>query len=245
MNKQAAFFLTCAMVFLIAGNYYFFSPEETLIRERVGVRRAIDGDTLLLADNRTVRLINVNTPEKNERGYDDAKSFLARLEGKKVELEAEGTEKYGRLLGRIYFESRYINLELVRGGFAHSFLVNDKEKSNFFKAQQNAFEEEKGIWKRSPLYRCLIAEIDKKAEYVRVMSRCASTMETWTFKDETTHPYTIKRPAAQTFVLYSSEGNETFDKLYWKRGNVWNDDADTLFVRDENELLVLYQPYGY
>lgn len=245
MNARAAIFATVSVVFLLIGNYYFFSSEQENSRERVIIARAIDGDTVLLEDNRTVRLVNINTPEKKERGYLEARQFLEQFEGETVLLDVQGTEKYGRLLGKIYFEEEYLNLELVKRGLAHSFLVNDDEVTLFFNAQQRAFTAEEGIWARSPLYGCIQIEIDKKGEYLRVESSCASTLKQWTFKDETTHSYTVTSPIAKEFVLWSSKGNDSETDRYWGRGSVWNDDRDSLFVRDENQLLVLYRSYGY
>lgn len=245
MNKRTALFLTSALVFLFMGNYFFFSSSEKGQLETVIIARAIDGDTFILEDNRTIRLININTPEKNEKGYEEAKTFLSQFESKKALLADKGTEKYGRTLGRIYVDSVYINLELVKQGLAHNFLVDEDEIPDFFKAQRKAFSEQKGMWERSPFYDCLRAEIDKKEEYVRIVSSCASTLEGWTIKDETTHPYTIESPIADTFTLWSASGEEDRENRYWGRENVWNNDRDTLFIRDENELLVLYIPYGY
>lgn len=245
MNKPASLFLTCAIVFLFIGNYFFFTSTQEEKLEPIVIVRAVDGDTFILEDNRTIRLINVNTPEKNERGYAEAKDFLSQFESKTAFLDNEGTEKYGRTLGRVYADSQYINLELVKQGLAHSFLVDENERGDFFQAQEKAFRDQRGIWERSPFYECLRAKIDKREEYVRITSSCASTLEGWTIKDETTHPYTLHNPTHTSFTLWSAEGKNSAEDKYWGRGNVWNDDRDTLFVRDENELLVLYSPYGY
>ena len=245
MNSRAAIFTTVSIVFLVMGYYYFFSSEKEDTREQVIIIQAIDGDTVKLADNRTVRLININTPEKKERGYEEAKQFLQTYEGETVLLEVRGTEKYGRLLGALYADERYLNLELVRNGLAHTFLVSDEEEKLFFTAQEEAVRTNAGVWAHSPYYGCLDAEIDKKDEYVVFTSMCASTLDNWTIKDETTHRYVLDGEVATTFTLLSREGNSSKDAKYWGRGNVWNDDRDSLFVRDENQLLVLYSAYGY
>lgn len=245
MKSSAALFVTFSIVFLLAGNYVFFYSDEIDAREEVIIERAIDGDTVRLRDGRTVRLININTPEKKERGYTDALAFLGQFENRSASLENRGTEKYGRVLGALYVDEEYLNLELVRQGFAHTLLVAEGETRLFFDAQTDAFEARKGIWQRSPLYGCLKAEIDKKEEYLRIESACDSSLARWTVKDETTHPYTLAEPLESHFTLFSGEGDETSEAKYWGRGNAWNNDRDSLFIRDDDELLVLYQSYGY
>src|SRR3989344_6566185 len=245
MKKRAALFFTSSLIFLFVGNYIFFDSAQPSSREEVVIERAIDGDTVKLEDGRTVRLININTPEKREKWHLEATAFLQQFENASVQLEPRGTEKYGRLLGAVYSGNDYINLELVRRGLAHSFLVSDDDLREFAQAQDEAEQAERGIWKRSEHYECLSAEIDKKGEYVSFRSVCASAIKGWSIKDETTHAYIIKRAPERDFTLYSGEGMETENSFYWNRGNAWNDDRDTLFVRDEQERLVLYIRYGY
>lgn len=244
MRARAALFFTVAVVFVVLGNYFFFFSSEDKIRESVIIGRAIDGDTVVLRDGRTVRLININTPEKKEPGYEAAHEFLASFENMSVFLENRGSEKYGRTLGALYTPDSSINLEIVRRGLAHTFLVDDEESDLYARAQEEAYRDERGIWKRSPYYGCVQAEINKKEEYVVITSECASTLKGWAIKDETTHSY-ILGSVSPSFTLYSGEGSETTTALYWKRGHVWNDDRDTLFIRDTDGLLVLYEPYGY
>lgn len=60
---------------------------------------AIDGDTLRCGDER-VRLARIDTPEKREAGYREAKDALQLLiRGKEVRCVVRRREKYDRLLG--------------------------------------------------------------------------------------------------------------------------------------------------
>jgi len=60
---------------------------------------AIDGDTLRCGDAR-VRLARIDTPEKREAGFREAKDAMRLLiEGKEVRCVVRRREKYGRLLG--------------------------------------------------------------------------------------------------------------------------------------------------
>ena len=87
--------------------------------------RIIDGDTFELFTGEKVRLICVNTPERDEEGYGEAKNFLTTLVmNKTVLLEKDVSErdKFGRLLRYVYlnesWELIFLNKMLVQQGFA-------------------------------------------------------------------------------------------------------------------------------
>jgi len=94
-------------------------------------------------------------------------------------------------------------------------------------------------------------------EYVTFRNKCSYSidMSGWTIKDETaSHIYTIPSfvlEGGATFTLYTGTGTNTDSALYWGRtsGNyaaIWNNDGDTLFLRDSDGNLVLSQSYsGY
>ncbi len=243
MEKKYALIVTALVLLLVAGNMIFFGFSERE-SERVIVGRAIDGDTLELEDGRIVRMLNINTPEKKEFGYEKALNFLKKYENSSVRLEITGTEKYGRLLARVYAPN-YLNLEIVRLGLGHTLLVDDNERDLFNEAQEEAIEYGGGIWTHSPAYGCLRGEINKKDEYLRLERSCEVSINGWTIKDETTRKYRLEEISAKEFYLYSGKGTNTQDNLYWGRGSVWNDDRDSVFIRDDSGLLVFYDSYGY
>lgn len=64
-----------------------------------GACLAVDGDTLRCGDER-VRLARINSVERGETGYREAKDAMRLLiEGKEVRCVVKRREKYGRLLG--------------------------------------------------------------------------------------------------------------------------------------------------
>src|SRR5690242_4173016 len=71
--------------------------------KKVVVHRVIDGDTLTYLDKeggeRRVRLSAIDTPERGEEGYQEAKEYLdERVKGKLVTLHGKGIDVYGREL---------------------------------------------------------------------------------------------------------------------------------------------------
>ncbi len=242
VKKSAALFITLLIVVVAFGNYLFFS-EKANSREKVVIVRVIDGDTLETDTGMTIRLLNVNTPEKKEAYYAEAKSFTEQLINRSVEIEIAGTEKYGRTLGRIY-APYYFNLALVENGFAHTLLVSDEETKTFAKAEENARLKEKGIWRHSYAYGCLKGTINSKKELVSLIKTCNVSVIGWTVKDETTHSYSFRKDFS-SIDLFSQKGTDGDNSIYWGRGNVWNDDRDSLFIRDTKGDLVYFYQYGY
>ena len=135
------------------------------------VIKAIDGDTIELADRERVRLIGIDTPEsrfnkklerdarRTKRDYETiiemgkkASAFTKTLvEGKKVRLEfdVERRDAYGRLLAYVYLpDGRMLNAELLKEGYAqvYTFQPNVKYVGLFLELQKKARENNKGLW---------------------------------------------------------------------------------------------------
>lgn len=124
----------------------------------VVVRRAVDGDTLLLEDGQRVRLLGVDTPETKREGTPvqpwgpEAHEFTARLvEGHPVRLEfdRERTDKYGRVLAYVYRDEVLLNEELLREGLGRALLqhpYSEAMKRRFRQAEADARQHHRGIW---------------------------------------------------------------------------------------------------
>ena len=87
------------------------------------VTKVIDGDTVELSSGEKLRYIGIDTPEKKEPFYSEAKNYNRRLlEGKKIkiELDVQENDKYGRLLGYVYVDGIFVNAEMLKAGLATS-----------------------------------------------------------------------------------------------------------------------------
>jgi hypothetical protein len=87
-------------------------------------------------------------------------------------------------------------------------------------------------------------------EYVTFRNQCQYPidMTSWTVRDErVSHIYTIPRfvlHARASFTLYTGSGRDTSSRLYWGHNQaIWNNDGDTLFLRDDSGRAIL--EYGY
>jgi endonuclease YncB( thermonuclease family) len=82
------------------------------------VTKVIDGDTIDIEGGERIRLAIVNTPEKWEPGWREAKDYTTeRCLGKTavIDLDDNQDRTYGRLVGLVYcgVEGYFINLELL------------------------------------------------------------------------------------------------------------------------------------
>ncbi len=90
------------------------------------VTNIIDGDTIDVAIGgveQRVRYVGVNTPERDEPCYGDARDVNANLvRGQTVTLvrDVSDTDQYGRLLRYVYVGDTFVNATLVAQGWAEA-----------------------------------------------------------------------------------------------------------------------------
>ena len=133
MDKKKNLIILLALVItILIINYPWIdnSLEDFLTgKEQVFIDRVIDGDTIV-SNKTSIRLLGINSPEKNEVYYEEAKSFLEDLVlNKSVELEFVGEkyDKYDRILGYIFINGKNINLKLVEQGFANYYFYSGRD----------------------------------------------------------------------------------------------------------------------
>lgn len=93
----------------------------------VHVEYVIDGDTIVTASDEYLRYIGIDTPEQGEYFFDEAREKNMALLGagpvRIVECAGEKNDKYGRTLVWVYSGGRFINGELLSGGFARALII--------------------------------------------------------------------------------------------------------------------------
>jgi micrococcal nuclease len=263
-TKWKTVFVIVLAALIAAGLYLSYggasgSATAALQPETAYVARVIDGDTLELNDERIVRLVGINTPERGRPCYTEAKKMLEELIFSEVLLEsaAEEVDRYGRLLSYVYSDGVFVNVEMLRLGYAHIYGVNLRYQQQFADAE-NEGREGGCIWE-SPKEQyvddnCIqIEQFDFDEtdgdERVVFMNRCpyGVNLSGWTIKDEARHLYRFQDFALRPFytvTLHTFTGEDTQLDLYWQQsGPVWNNAGDTLFLRDMSGGLVLSERY--
>lgn len=119
---------------------------DLLRGEVVGIT---DGDTITLLVNREqykVRLAEVDTPERGQPwGARARQSLSKKVFRENVTIEIVDTDRYGRLVGKIWIGDRDINRELVAEGFAWVYRDYMRDAS-LLKDEESAREASLGLW---------------------------------------------------------------------------------------------------
>jgi len=224
-------FLLIFSNFVLLG--YVSSTGKVILNENAVLIRVIDGDTIETNLGK-VRLLGINTPEKKEPYYQEANDFLMQYEGKEIELERtiENKDKYGRLLRYVFYDGKFINEEILKQGLANFYSYNeDKYTSKLKKAEEIARNEGKGLWKKSQSYGCV--EIIK-FQYIE-KERCKN-QERIILKNNCDKLSLIMKDDANH--IYDIEINDIYEENF---SCVWNDEGDTLTLRDESGLVLFYR----
>lgn len=112
------------------------------------VIRVYDGDTLTLEGNIKIRLYGIDAPELKQKGGKLSRSFLYnKVYGKKIAFEEMSTDRYGRIVAKIYLKDEYINRYMLENGAAwwyEEYAPNDTDLKEAF---QNAKKNRVGIFK--------------------------------------------------------------------------------------------------
>ncbi|OGD54351.1 hypothetical protein A3K80_08435 [Candidatus Bathyarchaeota archaeon RBG_13_38_9] len=229
------------------------------------VVEVIDGDTIMLENGSKIRLIGINAPEKGYSHYTEAKEIvksLILLKHVRLESDSENIDDYGRLLRYVFVDDIFVNLWLVEQGYANVFRESGLKYENQLKeAETSARLKELGMWEKSRYSGHIIvlkfnynAEGDDDEnlndEYVILQNvgDAPLNMTGWTIKDEGSNIFTFQGyilPTDEVVMLHTGSGSNTGNKIFWnKKGSVWNNKEDAIYLRDEEEKLVLYLKYS-
>jgi len=222
------------------------------------VARVVDGDTVELDNGDKVRFVGINTPEKTEHNYLEAKENMERLVlEQQVHLvkDVSDTDKYGRKLRYVFTGDKFANAEQVSAGLASSFEYPPDTKYQFLFncLETKAKEAGLGIWEGLGTYSFEIQihqnpddASDPDLEYVTLTNLGDPVnMNGWEMKDEATHIYTFGNSVLQkgeSVTVHSGSGADNETDLYWNlKTTVWNNAGDTVFLHDaEGKLAATY-----
>lgn len=251
MDKKYSLIIAILITGLLASSLFIISSisKNADKRSSITVARVIDGDTIETSDGRTLRLLNINSPEKNSPPHILSKNYLSSFVNKSLEMEISGSDKYHRLLVRLY-SPEYINKDLVENGLVSKFLVSGSELKSFAQAEEKAISEGKGIWSHSSYYGCFSTQINKNEEFVVIENQCPTiNMNHWMLKDESRKTYIFRNitiEKSMSLTLFTSEGKDDGKDIFWNSNtNIWNNDRDTLYLFDNQGKIAHHETYGY
>jgi len=135
----------------------FFTNILTAVADTTtgSVLHVSDGDTMtMLISNRKkiIRLANIDAPELDQPFGNIARLKLKSLiEGRTVTITEHTTDKWGRVIGTVYLETRDINLEMISAGLAwHYKLFNRSQRlvdrMTYESSEKSARKSRVGLW---------------------------------------------------------------------------------------------------
>jgi len=209
------------------------------------VTRVIDGDTIVDQNGQSYRLLGINTPEKGEKGYIEAKNFLESLIlNKTVSLKSQGEEYdlYNRRLAYVYLNNENINLKMINEGYASAYFPTEMKKEEFYSAWEKCLEEGKNLCEKSQdiCKNCiLLKEININTQIITLENQCnfKCNLSFWTIKDEGRKKYVFGK-----FYLENKKSVNISAKDF-KQDYVWTKTGDSVFVKDAVNKLVIYYKY--
>lgn len=118
------------------------------------VVKIADGDTFTLLTPRKeevkVRLAEIDAPERGQPYGKASRQALSELVfGKEVRVEMVDTDRYGRLVGRVFQGETDVNAEMVRLGAAWVYTKYNKDKS-LIRVEKRARANRDGLWALPP-----------------------------------------------------------------------------------------------
>ncbi len=270
-KKKDSIVLVFLILLFFTINYSFFDSllinflDET---ETVVVERVIDGDTIVIENTdslcsqhenlsrgkTSVRLLGINSPERGEFYYGEAKDFVEDLVlGKDTRLEfgKEKYDKYNRVLAYVFVGNKNVNLELVEKGLANFYFPSGKDmcyedfKEAWEKCSENLCEKSK-----DKCVNCIeLKKFEYKKDFVIFYNRCNFDCDLtgWGIKDEGRKNFIFNEfilRGKKEIIIKVGDGEDDETTLFWKGEKyVWTDSGDTLFLRDSKYKLVLWENY--
>jgi len=254
-KKKDLLILILLIIALFAINYNFLdnSIKNFLSdSEIVEIERIVDGDTLI-ANGNSIRLLGINTPEKGEIYYDQAKQYLEKLALNKtarLEFGKDKKDRYNRTLAYIYINGQNINLELVKKGYANIYFPSGKDNhyNEFLNSWVECVDNNINLCEKSTnicATNCIqLKGIEIQHQRIYFYNRCERSCEmtSWSIKDEGRKKFIFPNYSLPAYSNVSISVNKGSD-FYWDEPYVWTSTGDSMFLRDKENKLVLWKNY--
>lgn len=135
------------------------TPSASTTHEKFLVGRVVavaDGDTVTVLDaqkqQHRIRLVGIDAPESKQAFGQKSKDQLAQwVHGQEVRIEHTKTDRYKRILGKIWVQDRDINLAMVESGMAWYYKqfsrdLSPSDRTLYEKAEARARQQRLGLW---------------------------------------------------------------------------------------------------
>lgn len=139
--------LCAAIIILILPAFILADdPPQPFIGKIIKI---IDGDTITVLSNKIlyrIRLAEIDAPEKKQFFGMQSKKILGdKIFHKDVKIVWSKRDLYGRIMGHVYLDDRWINKEMIEDGWAWHYKQYSKNKELAL-VESNAKANGKGLW---------------------------------------------------------------------------------------------------
>lgn len=224
------------------------------------------------SQTREVRLVGVNTPERGECLADRATRALKTLvqDGPlRLVRDVSDVDRYGRSLRYVETaDGTDVGAELVRRGLAlaRRYPPDVARAARYERLQRSARRAERGLWSPTAcggstsdaeleigLHPDAAGDdnVNLNDEWIQITNVGDATVDMtgWQVADESaSHRYTfgsLRLRPGRSVTLFTGCGDDTDSVRHWcnRSSAVWNNDGDTVFVRDVAGNLVASRSY--
>jgi micrococcal nuclease len=150
MSSKWIFSLVFVVAVVLLVVKLYAEPQEIKVKE------VIDGDTIILSNDKTVRYIGIDAPDEGcWLTWEATKENEKMVKGKEVTvkydidtLERDNQGRRPRILAYVWVDSLLVNEELLKKGLAWVRIVspNLKYRERFIVAQKQARAKKIGVW---------------------------------------------------------------------------------------------------
>ena len=158
----------------------FLTSTYTFADFNADIVRIIDGDTIDVLDGNNkklrIRLLGIDTPESEQPfGHESSTHLKKILNGKSVIIISKPNKNkpytlgyYKRVIGKVIFNGRDINLEMIEKGMAWHFKKYKKnqpieDRYSYNKSENEARKKNIGLWStKNPLPPWVWRKLNKK-----------------------------------------------------------------------------------
>jgi len=236
------------------------TPTPTTSTTEAVVTSVIDGDTIEVrigGITDRVRYIGINTPEKGDWLYEEAKKLNEELvSGKTIHLEKDVRERDSvdkpRLLRYVYVDTLFVNAELVKAGMARAtpYPPDVKNEALFKKLETEAANSAIGLWAMPQIVSIFYDGLKSREpdEYVEIRNFSSSSVNVtgWKLKDEYGHTFTFPNSVldtGKTIRVYTNENHPEWGGFSFKSAAIWNNDGDEAVLYNSQGTLVSRMSY--
>lgn len=166
LGKRAVYFLGYLLLIpSMLFNIYLWSrlSQSQAEQSTFKVVKVIDGDTIILEGDQSIRLASINAPETEFCLGKEAKKRLEDLVlGKRIKLEVTSRESYNRMIGLVSLRDTLINQIMLEEGLSRYDSSGIKQDEILLPAANRAREAKIGVYSekctqtKPPNPQCLI-----------------------------------------------------------------------------------------